>query len=125
MSRHRLTVVLSQAQGKDPRKRALEESVAAALLMEPGLDASIVPYLYDLDAEHTAQSLAGLREAARRYERPAGLGALEITITPTQDSISLDARAGTPTSACTASLSSRTPWTARRSTSSRRRLPTR
>jgi NAD-dependent dihydropyrimidine dehydrogenase PreA subunit len=55
MSRQRLTVVLSQAQGKDPRKRALEESVAAALLMEPGLDVSIVPYLYDLDAGHTGR----------------------------------------------------------------------
>ena len=55
MSRQRLTVVLSQAQGKDPRKRALEESVAAALLMEPGLDVSIVPYLYDLDADHTGR----------------------------------------------------------------------
>src|SRR5437660_5846920 len=55
MSRQRLTVVLSQAQGKDPRKRALEESVAAALLMEPGLDLSIVPYLYDLDAQHTGR----------------------------------------------------------------------
>ncbi len=55
MSRQRLTVVLSQAQGKDPRKRALEESVAAALIMEPGLDVSIVPYLYDLDAAHTGR----------------------------------------------------------------------
>ncbi len=55
MSRQRLTVVLSQAQGKDPRKRALEESVAAALIMEPGLDVSIVPYLYDLDADHTGR----------------------------------------------------------------------
>jgi Pyruvate/2-oxoacid:ferredoxin oxidoreductase delta subunit len=55
MSRHRLTVVLSQAQGKNPAKRALEESIAAALLMEPGLDVSIVPYLYDLDAEHTGR----------------------------------------------------------------------
>src|SRR5436309_12757102 len=55
MSRHRLTVVLSQAQGKDPRKRALEESIAAALIMEPGLDVSIVPHLYDLDAEHTGR----------------------------------------------------------------------
>ena len=43
MSRHRLTVVLSQAQGKNPAKRALEESIAAALIMEPGLDVSIVP----------------------------------------------------------------------------------
>jgi NAD-dependent dihydropyrimidine dehydrogenase PreA subunit len=55
MSRQRLTVVLSQAQGKNPAKRALEESIAAALLMEPGLDLSIVPYLYDLDAEHTGR----------------------------------------------------------------------
>jgi NAD-dependent dihydropyrimidine dehydrogenase PreA subunit len=55
MSRHRLTVVLSQAQGKHPAKRALEESITAALLMEPGLDVSIIPYLYDLDAEHTGR----------------------------------------------------------------------
>src|SRR5713101_5901358 len=55
MSRQRLTVVLSQAQGKNPAKRALEESLAAALLMEPGLDLSIVTYLYDLDANHTGR----------------------------------------------------------------------
>jgi Pyruvate/2-oxoacid:ferredoxin oxidoreductase delta subunit len=63
MSRHKLTVVLSQAQGKNPAKRALEESIAAALILEPGLDVSIVPYLYDLDAEHTGrlflESVAG------------------------------------------------------------------
>jgi NAD-dependent dihydropyrimidine dehydrogenase PreA subunit len=63
MSRQRLTVVLSQAQGKNPTRRALEESITAALLMEPGLDVSIVPYLYDLDAEHTGrlflESIAG------------------------------------------------------------------
>jgi NAD-dependent dihydropyrimidine dehydrogenase PreA subunit len=55
MSRHRLTVVLSQAQGKNPARRALEESIAAALIMEPGLEVSIVPYLYDLDANHTGR----------------------------------------------------------------------
>src|SRR5947209_6967639 len=55
MSRQRLTVVLSQAQGKNPAKRALEESIAAALIMEPGLDVSIVPYLYDLSADHTGR----------------------------------------------------------------------
>jgi NAD-dependent dihydropyrimidine dehydrogenase PreA subunit len=55
MSRERLTVVLSQAQGKDPRKRALEESLAAALIMEPGLDVSVVPYLYDLGPDHTGR----------------------------------------------------------------------
>jgi NAD-dependent dihydropyrimidine dehydrogenase PreA subunit len=55
MARHRLTVVLSQAQGKHPAKRALEESVVAALIMEPGLDVSVVPYLYDLDANHTGR----------------------------------------------------------------------
>jgi NAD-dependent dihydropyrimidine dehydrogenase PreA subunit len=55
MSRQRLTVVLSQAQGKNPAKRALEESIAAALILEPGLDVSIVPYLYDLHPEHTGR----------------------------------------------------------------------
>jgi probable F420-dependent oxidoreductase len=37
---------------------------------------------WDLDLEQTAQALAGLRETAARYGRPAGLGPLEITITP-------------------------------------------
>ncbi|HXG12461.1 MAG TPA: ferredoxin family protein [Gemmataceae bacterium] len=55
MSRHRLTVVLSQAPGKNPTKRALEESIVAALITEPGLDVSVVPYLYDLDANHTGR----------------------------------------------------------------------
>lgn len=32
--------------------------------------------------EGTAASLEGLRAAAARVERPAGLGALEITVTP-------------------------------------------
>jgi Pyruvate/2-oxoacid:ferredoxin oxidoreductase delta subunit len=55
MSRHRLTVVLSQAQGKNPAKRSLEEAITAALIMEPGLDVSVVPYLYDLDPNHTGR----------------------------------------------------------------------
>jgi NAD-dependent dihydropyrimidine dehydrogenase PreA subunit len=55
MTRPRLTVVLSQAQGKHPAKRALEEAIVAALIMEPGLDVSVVPYLYDLDAQHTGR----------------------------------------------------------------------
>src|SRR5262245_35525910 len=55
MSRHRLTVVLSQGQGKNPTKRSLEESIVAALIMEPGLDVSVIPYLYDLGADHTGR----------------------------------------------------------------------
>jgi NAD-dependent dihydropyrimidine dehydrogenase PreA subunit len=55
MTRQRLTVVLSQAQGKHPAKRALEESIAAALIMESGLDVSVVPYLYDLGPDHTGR----------------------------------------------------------------------
>src|SRR5712691_1907877 len=55
MSRQRLTVVLSQGQGKNPAKRALEESITAALIMESGLDVSVVPYLYDLGADHTGR----------------------------------------------------------------------
>jgi NAD-dependent dihydropyrimidine dehydrogenase PreA subunit len=59
MSRHRVTVVLSQAPGKHPAKRALEESIAAALILEPSLDASIVPNLYDLGPDHTGRLYLG------------------------------------------------------------------
>lgn len=49
---YRLNVVLSQAPGKDPQRRGLEEALVAALLQEPGLDVAVVPYLYDLHADH-------------------------------------------------------------------------
>ena len=49
----KLTVVISQAQGKNPVKRQLEEGLAARLLMEPGVDVSVVPHLYDMAADHT------------------------------------------------------------------------
>lgn len=50
----KLTVVISQSQSKHPARRALEENLAAALLMEPNLDVSVVPHLYDITEEHTA-----------------------------------------------------------------------
>jgi NAD-dependent dihydropyrimidine dehydrogenase PreA subunit len=63
MSRQRLTVVLSQAPGKHPAKRSLEECIVAALIMEPDIEVSVVPNLYDLGAEHTGrlflESVAG------------------------------------------------------------------
>jgi hypothetical protein len=49
----KLTVVISQAQGKNPVKRQLEEELAAKLLMEPGIDVSVVPHAYDMSADHT------------------------------------------------------------------------
>ncbi len=55
MSRSHLNVVLSQAQGKHPVKRALEESILTALLMESGLDVSVIPYLYDLHPDHSGR----------------------------------------------------------------------
>ncbi len=55
MARPRLTVVLSQAQGRNPARRALEESIVAALIMESGLDVSVIPHLYDLGADHTGR----------------------------------------------------------------------
>jgi alkanesulfonate monooxygenase SsuD/methylene tetrahydromethanopterin reductase-like flavin-dependent oxidoreductase (luciferase family) len=39
-------------------------------------------YGFNLDPAQAAQSIAGLREAAEKHERPAALGRLEITITP-------------------------------------------
>ncbi len=55
----RLTIVLSQAPGKHPAKRALEEGVVAALLLEPGLEVSVVPNLYDLGPDHTGRLFLG------------------------------------------------------------------
>jgi len=55
----RLTVVLSQAPGKHPAKRALEENVVAALLLEPGVEVSVVPNLYDLGPDHTGRLFLG------------------------------------------------------------------
>src|SRR4051794_13719601 len=55
----RLTVVLSQAPGKHPAKRSLEESIVAALLLEPGLEVSVVPNLYDLGPDHTGRLFLG------------------------------------------------------------------
>jgi NAD-dependent dihydropyrimidine dehydrogenase PreA subunit len=55
MSRSRVTVVLSQAPGKHPAKRALEESIVAALLLESELEVSVVPNLYDLGPDHTGR----------------------------------------------------------------------
>lgn len=53
MADKKLTVVISQAQGKNPAKRELEETLAAALMMEPDLEVSLVPHLYDLSVNHT------------------------------------------------------------------------
>ena len=39
-------------------------------------------YGFALDLEGTAGALEGLREAAQRYQRPAELGRLEVSITP-------------------------------------------
>ncbi|MCA8993491.1 MAG: ferredoxin family protein [Planctomycetaceae bacterium] len=49
----KLTVVISQGQSKNPRQRNLEEEVAARLIMEGEVEVSIVPHLYDMQADHT------------------------------------------------------------------------
>ncbi len=53
MAAKKITVVISQSQGKNPAMRQLEEDLAARLIMEPGVDVSIVPNLYDMHADHT------------------------------------------------------------------------
>jgi NAD-dependent dihydropyrimidine dehydrogenase PreA subunit len=44
----RITVVISQGQSANPVKRELEEALVGALLMERGVDVTVVPHLYDL-----------------------------------------------------------------------------
>ncbi len=50
----RLSVIISQAQGKNPAKRKLEEDIVAGLLFENGVDVTIVPNLYDIQADSTS-----------------------------------------------------------------------
>ncbi len=49
----RITVVISQGQSANPVKRALEEALVGALLMERGVDVTVVPHLYDLSPGST------------------------------------------------------------------------
>ncbi len=53
MAAKKITVVISQQQGKNPEKRHLEEEIAAALIMDPDVEVSLVPHLYDMAADHT------------------------------------------------------------------------
>ena len=50
---HRMNVVVSQGQSRNPDKRNLEESIVAALLMENGFDVTVIPHLYDLQNDDT------------------------------------------------------------------------
>ena len=53
MAAKKVTVIISQSPGKNPVKRDLEETIAATLLLEPSIDVSLVPHLYDLTPEHS------------------------------------------------------------------------
>ncbi|MES2793256.1 MAG: ferredoxin family protein [Planctomycetota bacterium] len=53
MAGKKLTVVISQQQGKNPVQRHLEEEIAVQLLGDPDIDISLVPHLYDLSRDHT------------------------------------------------------------------------
>jgi NAD-dependent dihydropyrimidine dehydrogenase PreA subunit len=59
----RLTAVISQGQSANPAKRKLEEDLVAALLMERGIEVTVVPNLYDLAPDGTGmlclQGIAG------------------------------------------------------------------
>ena len=53
MAGRKITVVISQAQGKNPNRRQLEETIAAELIMDSEIDVSVVPHIYDMSFDHT------------------------------------------------------------------------
>ena len=53
MANKKLTVVISQAQGKNPTKQQLEEELAMLLMLEPSVECSVVPHLYDMNRDHS------------------------------------------------------------------------
>ena len=50
---NRLTVIISQGQSNNPAKRQMEEDLVGALLMENGIDVTVIPHLYDLTPDGT------------------------------------------------------------------------
>lgn len=62
MAGRKLTVVISQAPGKNPTKRQLEEEIATQLMLQGVAEVSLIPHLYDLAADHTGMVwLKGIR----------------------------------------------------------------
>jgi NAD-dependent dihydropyrimidine dehydrogenase PreA subunit len=58
----RIAVVISQGQSANPAKRGLEEEIVTALIMEPGIDVTVIPHLYDLKADGTGTlALQGIK----------------------------------------------------------------
>src|SRR5215470_3797655 len=53
MTTNRITVVLSQTRSRNPGKRRLEEEIATALLLEPGIEFAVTPNVYDLSPGDT------------------------------------------------------------------------
>lgn len=53
MAGSKVTVVISQGQGRNPVRRQLEEDIATSLIAESGVDVSLVPHLYDMSNDHT------------------------------------------------------------------------
>ncbi len=50
----RISAVVSQGQSHNPRKRELEEELVTLLMMEPGIDAAVIPNLYDVKPDGTS-----------------------------------------------------------------------
>jgi NAD-dependent dihydropyrimidine dehydrogenase PreA subunit len=72
----RIAVVVSQGQSQNPAKRELEEDIVAALIMQPGIDVTVIPNLYDLKPDGTGMlALHGIKGnmivLAWLYERGA------------------------------------------------------
>jgi len=49
----KINVIISQAPGKNPVKRHLEEEIATRLILSGIAEVSVVPHLYDLTSDHT------------------------------------------------------------------------
>lgn len=56
MSDTKLSVVICQAPGRNPVKRQLEEDLLSALIAEPGVEASLLPHLYDMAQDHSGMT---------------------------------------------------------------------
>ena len=58
----RIAVVVSQGQSNSPAKRGLEEDIVTELILESGIDVTVIPNLYDLTPDGTGMlALQGIK----------------------------------------------------------------
>ena len=56
MAGKKITVVICQAQGRNPMKRQMEERILTELMSDADIDVTLMPHLYDMSQQHSGMA---------------------------------------------------------------------